>query len=61
MIQASTVVTEVQIEYECCSAVYTLPTSIPDMGSALRHSSTVDTITYLADIAHNAEHPECGT
>lgn len=49
----------VEIDYECCGATYKIPTSIPDNGSALRHASAVDTVTFLADLAHHVEHPDC--
>ncbi len=51
--------TTVTVEFDCCGATYTAPTTIPAAGSALRHATTVDTVLMFIETQHATEHPDC--
>ncbi len=53
--------TRITVDFDCCSATYTAPTTIPASGSALRHATTVDTVLLLIEAQHAADHPDCPT
>lgn len=51
-------VTHIKVDYDCdrrCS--YTVPTTIPGRGSALRHASAVDTVVAFIDAQHDESCP----
>lgn len=51
--------TTVKIEYDCPSqCTYTVPTTLHDDQTALRHATLVDTLAALVDVQHEQDCPD---
>lgn len=52
--------TVMDIEFECCGAVYSTPIALGEGQLLLRQPGLGDTLIAMAEQRHTDEHPECG-